>query len=236
MTDGTGERGAESAPDRIAATQSFYGRWARLYDRFARLPWFESWRERAAEALALSRGDTVVEMGCGTGANLPHLRERVGASGTVIGLDLTRGMLATARRDIRERRWENVHVVQADATDLPIDGEVDAVLATFVVGMLADPASEVRRWVERVRSGGRVALLDAAPTDRPLARPLNVPFAAFVWASAPGKRLAVGRPSRQLGQRVDDAREALLEATTAGRTERFGAGFVRLTYGTRPAE
>ena len=86
--------------DDVGATQSFYGRWARAYDLLATAPGVDSWRDRAADALALEPGDTVVEMGCGTGANFSHLRERVGAEGRVVGVDLTRGMLRRARERV----------------------------------------------------------------------------------------------------------------------------------------
>jgi ubiquinone/menaquinone biosynthesis C-methylase UbiE len=221
-------------PDATAATQAFYGRWAALYDRIARLPGVRGWRERAVDALALDPGDTVVEMGCGTGANVPHLRERVGSEGTVVGVDLTRGMLATARADRERAGWANVHLLQGDATAPPVAGPVDAVLATFVVGMLPDPAAAVGDWFDLLRPGGRVALLDAAPTEAPCARPLNLPFAAFVWAGAPGKRRGVRRPSRELLDRVETARRAVAEQGDAVETDRFGLGFLRVTSGVRP--
>jgi SAM-dependent methyltransferase len=238
MTDASGEESGHGEapspdPEASAATQDFYGRWAGLYDRVATLRPIRAWRERAAAALELEAGDTVVEMGCGTGANLPHLRERVGSAGTVVGLDLTRGMLATARRRIRRAGWANVHCCQADATAPPFVDDVDAVLATFVVGMLPDPALAVEDWLDLLAPGGRLALMDAAATDRPIARPLNLPFRAFVWATAPGKRLAVRRPGHELDRRVARARDALETSCDAVETVRFGLGFLRLTAGTR---
>ncbi len=222
-------------PDATAATQNFYGRWAGLYDRVATLPPVRAWREATADALALDPGDTVVEMGCGTGANLPHLRERVGPEGTVVGLDLTAGMLATARARVERAGWANVHCLQADATAPPVPRDVDAVLATFVVGMLPDPGAAVDDWLAHLAPGGRLALLDAAPTAWTPARPLNLPFATFVWATAPGKRRAVRRPSRALADRVEAARGALEERAREVTTTTFGLGFLRLTAGRRPA-
>ncbi len=74
-----------SASTNSESAQEFYGRWARLYDLIARrTPGIPRLRGRAAAACGLESGDTVVEMGCGTGANLPYLRERVGPEGTVI--------------------------------------------------------------------------------------------------------------------------------------------------------
>jgi len=236
MTDAGGEG---PTPRQVRRTQAFYGRWARLYDHVADLPGVRSWRRRAAAALGLEEGDTALEMGCGTGANLPYLRERVGPRGRVLGLDLTAGMLAAAARRGAERGWANAHLVQGDATAPPVcvaPGEgVDGLLASFVLGMLPDPAAAVRDWCGLVRPGGRVALLEAGPTRWGPARPLNLPFRAFVWGAAPDRRRAGGAAARRLGERIEAARGALRAASATYRTERYGLGFVRLAVGTVPA-
>ena len=135
-----------------------YTRYAALYDRIATdAPLADGLRRRIVDALAPSRGDVVVEMGCGTGANVPLLRERVGPEGAVVGVDVSAGVVARARDRIADAGWENVHVARADATAPPVAfadraravspaGEVDAVLATFVTGMFDDPATVVDDW------------------------------------------------------------------------------------------
>ena len=218
--------------DDVGATQSFYGRWARAYDWLATAPGVDSWRERAADALALDPGDTVVEMGCGTGANVSHLRERVGAEGTVVGIDLTRGMLRRAGERVGRAGRENVHLVHADARRPPIDGPVDAVLATFVVGMFLDTRPVVERWIDTLAPGGRIALLNAGRSDRRVAAPLNLGFRAFVRAAAPGD----GRvsPTESLERRVTTARNAVYENCPEHGFEEFGLGYLGLAWGERP--
>ncbi|PSP70407.1 alkanonic acid methyltransferase [Halobacteriales archaeon QH_8_67_27] len=216
----------------VGATQSFYGRWARAYDWLATAPGVDSWRERAVDALALDPGDTVVEMGCGTGANVSHLRERVGAEGTVVGVDLTRGMLRRAGERVDRAGRENVHLVHADARRPPIDGPVDAVLATFVVGMFLDTRPVVERWIDTLAPGGRIALLNAGRSDRRAAAPFNLGFRAFVRAAAPGD----GRvsPTVSLERRVTTARDAVYENCSEHGFETFGLGYLGLAWGERP--
>ncbi|MFB6141623.1 MAG: class I SAM-dependent methyltransferase [Halosimplex sp.] len=218
----------------VGATQSFYGRWARAYDLLATAPGVDSWRERAADALGLEPGDTVVEMGCGTGANFSHLRERVGSEGRVVGVDLTRGMLRRAGERVERAGWENVHLVRADARRPPLDGPVDAVLATFVVGMFADPRPAVERWIGTLAPGGRIALLNAGRSDRRLARALNLGFRAFVRAAAPGD----GRvsPTASLERRVATARDAVYSACPEHGYEEFGLGYLGLAWGERAGD
>jgi SAM-dependent methyltransferase len=233
---------AEPRPVTVAATRAFYGRWARAYDWLCRLlPGLGGLRGAAADALALDDGDTVVDLGCGTGANLPHLRERVGPAGTVVGVDLTPGMLAEAEKRVERAGWRNVHLVRGDAARPPVE-EVDAVLGSFVVGMLPDPAAAVARWVDCLAPGGRVAVLEAGRSDHPLGRRLNRLFDAFVAAGSPpgGSGSESGgrdgdAPSRALDARIAAARRTLDEQTRLTRDERRVAGFVRLFAGEREA-
>jgi SAM-dependent methyltransferase len=168
-------------------------------------------------------------MGCGTGANLPFLREAVGPEGTVLGVDLAPGAVARARERVAHNGWDNVHVALADATRPPVSGPVDAVLGTFVVGMFEDPAAVVADWADRC--AGRVALLNFQRSEALLAQPLNLAFEAFVWLSSPGRGLAAESPAAALDRRVSAAREALTERATARRYETFAGGYLGLLSG-----
>ena len=217
----------------LDATQQFYTRWAELYDHVATAPGVTSWRERIVEMLSLSPGDTVVEMGCGTGANFPYLREAVGPKGTVIGIDLVEAMLAGAHNRIDRRGWQNVHVVHGDATNPPIRG-VDAILSTFLIGMLRDPQTAVEGWLDHLTPGGRIAIMNAGRSDRPLAAPLNLLFRLFVRFSSPGGRLARESPAAALQARWRSARDTLERETIEFDSERMGVGFVRSARGQVP--
>ncbi|WP_435180015.1 class I SAM-dependent methyltransferase [Halorussus sp. AFM4] len=221
------------ATDATAAAQQFYGRWADLYDVLARsTPGLGRLRARVADALALDPGDTVVEMGCGTGANFPHLRDRVGPEGRVVGVDFTRGMLATARDRIDREGWDNVHCVRADATSVAFRDPPDAILATFVVGMLGNPAAEVDRWADVLAPGGRLALLDAAQTTRWFGWPVNRAFRGLVVASSPSSVDAYEAPPwTVLDRRVEAAGRALRARATDTAHGEYALGVVRLTAG-----
>lgn len=211
------------------ATQAFYDRWARAYDWLCRLlPGIDGLRGDAIDALALSPGDTAVDLGCGTGANLPHLRERVGPTGTVVGLDLTPGMLQQARARVERNGWENVHLARADAADPPVR-DVDAVFGSFVVGMLADPGTSVARWTDCLTSGGRVAVLEAGRTAHRVGRVLNPLFDQLVAAGSPDDDRDA--PSRDLDARIEAARRALADETHVVRDEQRVAGFIDVVAG-----
>jgi ubiquinone/menaquinone biosynthesis C-methylase UbiE len=216
----------ESLTVTVSETQAAYGRWARAYDWICRLlPGLDGLRAGAVASLGLDHGDTVVDLGCGTGANFPHLRAAVSPSGTVVGVDLTSGMLAQAAQRIETAGWRNVHLVQGDAARPPV-ADVDCVLWTFVVGMLDDPASGVRAWLDCLTPGGQVAVLEATRTTHPLGGLLNPVFDSFVAAGAPGSS-AGNEAARALDARVTEARDALAAHGTLLRDERRVAGFVR---------
>jgi SAM-dependent methyltransferase len=226
------------------AVAEFYGDNAALYDRIATLPPVGRWRARAVAALDLDPGDTVVEMGCGTGANLPYLRRAVGPGGRVVGVDLTGPLLARARDRVAHEGWANVHVVQGDATSPPVTAP-DALLATFVVGLLDDPATAVEDWCALVAgapddgAGGRVALVDATASEHPAGRLLNPAFRAFVAAGAPSssardvaRALVPGSDlDAPLSERVRASRRTLTARSRARRYETMGLGFVGVLSG-----
>ncbi|MFB6197809.1 MAG: class I SAM-dependent methyltransferase, partial [Halobacteriaceae archaeon] len=121
----------------------------------------------------------MVDIGCGTGANLPYLREAVGCAGTVIGVDATPEL--ARRASSRASRWENVHVLIGDATSLPTR-DVDAFIASFVVGLLDDPVEAVDEWLRLGHTGTKMALIDGVSTGW---CPLDVLFGIFVWIGSP---------------------------------------------------
>ncbi|MFC7204459.1 class I SAM-dependent methyltransferase [Haloferax namakaokahaiae] len=216
--------------DPATVAQSFYTRWARVYDTIARrAPWIHAVRTEAADALSLAPGETVVEMGCGTGANLSYLADRVGPEGTVVGIDFSPGVLDVARR--RLAAYPNVHLVRADATDPPIT-DADAVLATFVSGMFADPAAVVSSWTSLVGSGGRLCLVDLARTTHPVWRSLNPLFRALVRVSAPpGSRTMRDSPTELLDARLVAAHRALESACRVTHSATHALGFARIRSG-----
>lgn len=206
------------------SVRSFYGRWAGVYDRLARfLPGVSRWRRLAVNALDLQPGDTVLDLGCGTGASLGVLRTAVAPGGRVIGVDRTPEMLHQARR--YATRWPAVSVLNGDAMRPPVAADVDGILATFLVGLLEDPEYAVSRWRQLVGPDGRVALLDGIPTG--WAPPIDRVFDTFVRAGAPPDRRhnALDRLTR----RVQTAHDLLrLRGTEPNREDR-ALGLIRMT-------
>ena len=221
-------------PDRATAAQTFYSRWAPGYDHLAtHAPGVRRLRIALVDALDLAPGDTVVDVGCGTGATLPYLRERVGSEGTVVGVDFAPGAVSRARDRIERAGWANVIVCRGDATRLPLRS-ADALAASFLMGMLPDPAATVADWLVDL-DPERVALLDLARSYRLPGRPFNPLFPLVVPASAPpGTKAHHGEsPAGVLDRRVASAHRAVLERCTETTHETRVGGFAYLSAGRR---
>jgi len=219
-------------PDRASAAQTFYSRWAPGYDRLAtRAPGVHRLRTALVDALDLVPGDVVVDVGCGTGATLPYLRDRVGSEGTVVGVDFAPGALARARARIEREGWTNVTVCRGDATRLPLRS-ADAVAASFLMGMLPDPAATVEGWLDGL-DPDRVALLDLARSHRLPGSALNPLFRLVVRASAPpGTTAHHGEsPARVLDRRVAAAHRTVLRRCAEPAHETRAGGFAYLSAG-----
>jgi ubiquinone/menaquinone biosynthesis C-methylase UbiE len=165
------------------------------YDRVA--PWYRvlsplflitPWaRRRAVTPLGLLHGNAVLEIGVGTGRNLPYLLDAVGPEGSVIGVDLSRGMLAEARKVIDRRGATNVELIEADASMVELDREFDAVLFSLSYSAMPEPARSpavARAW-EHLRPGGRLVVMDAGLTRTRL-RPILAPIARQLIKLGPG--------------------------------------------------
>jgi trans-aconitate methyltransferase len=123
----------------VATVESSYGRDAEFYDRRTRA--FQSDRLRIIDALPLRAGDLVLDVGCGTGLCFEGLRDRVGSSGMVIGIDQAPKMVSLAAERTARHGWDNVTIVQSPVETAPIPVTADAALFCAVHDVLQSPAA-----------------------------------------------------------------------------------------------
>jgi ubiquinone/menaquinone biosynthesis C-methylase UbiE len=132
-----------------------YQRIAPIYDRMEMLAegGFQPWREHL---WSLVKGPTVLEVGAGTGKNMPYYPD-----GTkVTAIDLTPGMVERARQRAAELDAD-VDVRLGDAQDLDFpDNSFDDVVATFVFCSVPDPVLGLQELGRVVKPGGQVLLLE----------------------------------------------------------------------------
>ena len=139
--------------------QDFYNRWKKPYHLFSSNPVANKWRDESIESMNLSNGDKIADIGCGTGANVPIFLNNIGHSGEVVCVDLSKESLQMIRDRKREMDWSNVHVLNADATSLPLKN-IGNYYASFSIGMFPNTLATVRGWCKDLQKGSTLCLLN----------------------------------------------------------------------------
>ncbi|MFQ6026813.1 MAG: class I SAM-dependent methyltransferase [Dehalococcoidia bacterium] len=176
--------------------RELYGRRARHYDCTDNLYYLIGFREmvyrkKAVAGLRLQPGDTVLEIGCGTGLTLGLLQEAVGPQGRIIGVDLTEEMLDQARKRIEREGWSNVELVHQDAAELEFPLELDGIISTFALTLIPEYDEIIERGTAALSPGRRFVAADLklpnnwiarlAPILVPLVRPFGVTLDPTHW-------------------------------------------------------
>ena len=150
------------------------------------------------DLIGINLGSRVVELGCGPRGCLDLLSQRVGASGSVVGVEINSDAIELARKYLAEARIENVEVRQGDgkATDLP-RASFDMATARLVMVNIPEPERIVAEMVALVKPGGVVALQEAdwgARISEPRLAALDRLFDVFeTYANRNRMDLFVGR-------------------------------------------
>ena len=144
-----------------------YSRIAPFYDLLD-APYEYLWKRRLRARVFSGAAGRILDLGVGTGSNMPFYP----AGAAVVGLDISREMLATARRRARRLRRE-VDLLQGDAADTGLpDGSFDSVVATFVFCCI-EPDRQLGTLREMLRlagPSGRIHLLDYTLARRQVLR------------------------------------------------------------------
>jgi SAM-dependent methyltransferase len=187
-------------PDPRAALEQ-YRRRADSYD--SELLLFEPIRTDAIEALELRSGDTVLDVGCGTGLSFELLEERVGDGGRVVGIEQCPEMMAKARQRVHRHDWHNTDLVCAPAASADVPALADAALFHFTHDVLRD-LEAIANILSHLKPGAHVVAsgLQWAP---PWAWPMN----GFVLLAAMYSVTSfegLGHPWDKLAQRLTNVR------------------------------
>jgi demethylmenaquinone methyltransferase/2-methoxy-6-polyprenyl-1,4-benzoquinol methylase len=120
------------------------------------------YRRQAVQAMNVGEGDTVLEIGCGTGLNFPYIQERIGPGGRLIALDYTPAMIEQAARKVEENGWENVQFVRGDAAEVEklVTGPVDGAISTACLCIVPGWERAIAGAAALLRPGGRLVVLD----------------------------------------------------------------------------
>ncbi len=118
------------------------------------------------QALDLKAGETVVDLGCGSGYFTLRLARAVGKSGVAVGEDIRKEPLAFLWARTLMRREASLRIIYGKWNDPHLPGRVDAVLISNTYHEFVDPQAILTHVRESLLPGGRLVVLDRLPPAR----------------------------------------------------------------------
>jgi arsenite methyltransferase len=181
----------------------------------------------------LNEGETVVDLGSGSGMDTFIAALKVGRTGKVIGIDMTDEQRAKAER-LRDRDgFPNVSYLKGYIEQVPLpDGVADVVISNGVVNLATEKSSVFREAARLLKSGGRLALSDIV-TEVQL--PESIVCNSTLWAACIGGAAQQTNYRSQIeaaGLRVvkveDNPQYQFISDNAKGASKKFGVKSVSL--------
>ena len=181
----------------------------------------------------LKRGETVVDLGSGSGMDSFVAALKVGASGRVTGVDMTDEQLAKARRLQTAGGFAQVEYQKGyiQATGLP-GALFDAVISNGVVNLAPDKAEVFREAARLLKSGGRLALADIVTG---IQLPQGITCDATLWAACIGGamqvqdyRHAIERAGLRIRALRDNPQYEFISNNAKGAARKYGVKSISL--------
>lgn len=149
--------------------------WGRGKENARALGYDPAWLERLPNAVWVSaaavgnpfgigpihEGETVVDLGCGTGADACIAALLVGATGRVVGVDLTPAMVEKARANVALTGFNNVEIYEADIAELPLpDAMADVMISNGAINLCPRKACALQEAFHVLKPAGRLYVAD----------------------------------------------------------------------------
>jgi demethylmenaquinone methyltransferase/2-methoxy-6-polyprenyl-1,4-benzoquinol methylase len=133
-------------------------------------PFEKPYKDRGLKLLNVQPGESILELGCGTGYALVRLAQQAGREGRVTGVDIAENMLAAAEKRLNKAGvnsaegggFASVNLIRCDAADIPVEDNTYAgIFSSFVLELFqAERITEVLEEIKRVlKPSGKICVV-----------------------------------------------------------------------------
>jgi arsenite methyltransferase len=148
---------------------------------------------------AIEPGETILDLGCGSGIDTILAARRTGPDGRVIALDFLPEMLARTVSAVEEAGLENVEPLEGELEAIPLpDSSVDLIISNGVINLSSRKARAIAECARVLRPGGRVCVSDLTVEQEEL--PAEILTQPAAWAGCVAGALAEDDFIHKLGQ------------------------------------
>lgn len=142
--------------------QAYHKHIADTYDKRSgnhdKSEWHRKTALKLVEEMPPCISESVLDIGTGTGTIAFHAATLVGPNGTVIGVDLSEGMLAQASAKLAETGLKNIEFILGDMEHLKLSADsIDKMYCASAFFCVLDPLATLRHWYSILNSGGSLA-------------------------------------------------------------------------------
>ena len=156
----------------------------------------------------LSEGESVVDLGSGSGMDVFFAADRVGRSGSVVGIDFTVQQLEKARRIAEESGFAQVELREGRIEKLPVEGATcDCVISNGVINLAPEKEPVFAEAARVLKPGGRLAIADIVSEHQ---MKESIVCDADLWASCIGgaaQQDAYREAIEAAGLRIEEIRD-----------------------------
>ncbi len=169
---------------------------------------FTHFGKRLVKFAGISAGTRVLDVACGRGAAFFPALTAVGASGEVVGIDISDGMIQEIQRDIARRALANAHALKMDAENLEFpDSSFDTILCGLALFFLPDLERALAGFLRVLKPGGQLVASTFQPFDDELSKRWDALDEKFAGSLKPAPKFAT-KPLNSEGE----IRQVLVQA------------------------
>ncbi len=147
----------------------YYDKLSKVHDLVSSKWYYHKARHYAIQQLHLKEGEAVLNLPYGTGQNFEYFQKYLNDTGLIIGIDLSEGMMAQAKKKRAKNNWTNVKILKGDATKITKDWivenvnkpiEVDAVLCDLGLSGFPEWEKIIDNMLSLLKQVGIMVIMD----------------------------------------------------------------------------